>query len=548
MTYPLKFLQRAGLVSTMLIGGVVGGLMAPLPSDAGTPADGTLSLTLQVDGLPATPANLLVTSGGDPAPGVCTATETSNNYTSCWNVNTGSTLYGTAGRKYRMVRADSNVAGRFRVADKLGQDKMQLVGVKFEPEVTTWSQSQTVTVVLKEHNVFNSSVNINNATDANDNNPAKYSLVIRSGGAFSAPSGQSPVGDIVTFTGSGKFQGSSFVNMLSPPGPNNNNPVVKNSLPLSFTVEGPVDDPGPLSFDGNSNATLGQVVTYPQFVCIDATPNFTTTCRPDITLTTTISFVGPDSMTLTGFGDVYCAQCALTAQEKIDLAKRKQQLQKKLEQKIALVNRPSPGHTPGLDALIALLTKFLDVRNTPDPDCEGEQLNEIEAINAAILEQETCTGCKPAVPAAPHYYAVINSSPWTLTWDQARAAAQGLGVGWDLATITTAAEQAIINYQLGDPSDFVGLQDYWIGGIQPIGSNEPGSNWQWINYEGTFWNNEQPTEMFANWGTSEPNNCGGNENHVTVDNRYLWSWNDLGDTCGGAHGYIAEGPTPLSGD
>ena len=36
MRYLRKFVQRVGLVSTLLIGGVLGGLMAPLPSDAAT--------------------------------------------------------------------------------------------------------------------------------------------------------------------------------------------------------------------------------------------------------------------------------------------------------------------------------------------------------------------------------------------------------------------------------------------------------------------------------------------------------------------------------
>ena len=43
MSYPLKFLQRIGLVSMLLIVGVLVGLMAPLRSEAGSP-------TLRLDG------------------------------------------------------------------------------------------------------------------------------------------------------------------------------------------------------------------------------------------------------------------------------------------------------------------------------------------------------------------------------------------------------------------------------------------------------------------------------------------------------------------
>ena len=266
----MRYLRWVGLMSSLLIVGVLGGLMAPLPSEAGTPAAGTLSLTIQVAGLPATPASLLITSGGTPAPGVCTAAEGTGTgglgYTSCWNVNTSSTtLYGATGKRYRMVRNSANTPGRFRVADKKGQDKMQLVGVRFEPEFTTWSITDTVTIVVKHRNVFNDAVNADNATDTTDNNPAKYSWVMRTAGHFSAPSGQNAVGDSVTFAGSGKFRGTTFVPILSPAG------SPKNTQTLSFVVEGPVSDPGPLSFDGLTNISMGQQTTYPQFICIDAT-------------------------------------------------------------------------------------------------------------------------------------------------------------------------------------------------------------------------------------------------------------------------------------
>jgi hypothetical protein len=124
-----------------------------------------------------------------------------------------------------------------------------------------------------------------------------------------------------------------------------------------------------------------------------------------------------------------------------------------------------------------------------------------------------------------------------------------------LATITSEAEQATINDLLGPSSAFVGTtQDYWIGGEQQPIADEPGGKWRWINGEGEFWNNGS-TGMFANWGSlltcptcdNEPNNFGGSENHLTVDSRYGWGWNDLdgiAGTTGTTKGYIAEGPVP----
>ena len=121
-----------------------------------------------------------------------------------------------------------------------------------------------------------------------------------------------------------------------------------------------------------------------------------------------------------------------------------------------------------------------------------------------------------------------------------------------LATITSADEQALINSQLPALSGLLGTQDYWIGGKQLSEYfAEPGGNWQWINEEGAnyFWNGG-PTDMYANWGSlltcptclnqPEPNNLGG-ENHLTVDNRFLWGWNDLNNSNLTTEGYITEG-------
>ena len=54
---------------------------------------------------------------------------------------------------------------------------------------------------------------------------------------------------------------------------------------------------------------------------------------------------------------------------------------------------------------------------------------------------------------------------------------------------------------------------------------------------------------YANWGSvstgpaNEPNNSGGFENHLTVDSRWGWGWNDLNTNGnnGTTKGYIAEG-------
>ncbi|MDN5940833.1 MAG: hypothetical protein L0H94_03030 [Nitrospira sp.] len=445
-----------------------------------------------------------------------------------------------------MVRANAASPGRYRIADKVGQDKMSVVNVRFEPEDTTWSTDTNTTLKLKLRNKFDSSVNVNNATDITDLIPDKYSLVVRSAGAFSAISGQTAVGDSVTFSGKGTFS-SSLVNvpMLSPAG------SAHNTVTLNFTVGGPVNDPGPLSYDGNTNATMGQQVTYPRFICID--PLNTTKCRADITLTMLVELYGPDSFTVVNGNDMFCANCALTPEESADLAKKKARLAKlvKLAKAVdAFITRP----TPRLTAWIVQAEAFLNITNNPDTECFGEQLNEADVQIASGNDQIAFAeiNAKPAVPAPPHYYAVI-SSPG-LTWLEAKNAAEALGEGWHLATINSEAENEIITSMLPDPSVFEGTEDFWIGGEQENCEDEPGCNWRWFDAAAGdfFWNNG-PTGKFANWGSTstgpanEPNNLGGSENHLTVDSRYGWGWNDLNNNgaTGTTKGYIAEGPNPL---
>jgi hypothetical protein len=139
-----------------------------------------------------------------------------------------------------------------------------------------------------------------------------------------------------------------------------------------------------------------------------------------------------------------------------------------------------------------------------------------------------------------------------LTWSDARTAAQGQvgGAGvWDLATITSAEEQAFIQTLLPDLNVIgtTNIHDYWIGGRQ-FGESEPGGDWRWDRDNVQFYDGGAILGVYSNWGTGEPNNVGGAENHLTVDNRFMWGWNDLTDigSTGFPKGYIAKRfPSPV---
>ncbi|MDY7108502.1 MAG: FG-GAP-like repeat-containing protein [Planctomycetota bacterium] len=135
-----------------------------------------------------------------------------------------------------------------------------------------------------------------------------------------------------------------------------------------------------------------------------------------------------------------------------------------------------------------------------------------------------------------HYYDLVEH-PEGMNWYDARAEASGTiydGRRGYLATITSAAESDFIidNLLEGSPSSY-----YWLGGIQPDGSEEPDGGWTWIT--GEEWD-------YANWDAGEPNNNQGYENvvHVYGAGMDFGYWNDVdGSTEGGEDpygGYVIE--------
>lgn len=118
-----------------------------------------------------------------------------------------------------------------------------------------------------------------------------------------------------------------------------------------------------------------------------------------------------------------------------------------------------------------------------------------------------------------HYYEPVLASA---TWDQAQASATARG-GY-LATITSQAENTFV-YSLVD-DDAYWLNGYggpWLGGYQPDGASEPAGGWTWIS--GEAWNPD-----FTPWWPSQPDNSGGDEDHLHLHGGPAHGgpfWNDL---------------------
>ena len=413
----MRYLRWMGLMSSLLIVGVLGGLLAPLASEAGTP-----TVKLKVDG--GTETSILITS-----PSSCSSAEASLGYTACYGINTNLTVAGLnapggTNRSYN-VRNAPGATARLRVADTNGQNKLSLIGVQFIPAplagqtVANWgsataNHSETHTLLIRLTQTFDSAANVDNK--------GTHVFAMRAGGEFragpttaNACAGQpgtvggacNTIGDRVTFPGTGTFSPTLVNrNILRPSG--------ANSQTLSFTVAGPTA--GVVSFNGLTNTTMGQVnPTYPSFVC-DLNGGALETgnvCKPSITETMTVTLKGPDSFVLVNGGDNFEADCAA-------------QLSNKQERQIAFLTRlvqflqviEQRRSNPRLSAFIDKIEAFLATINSNpnnegyDVPCPGATLVNLDIATAAAADQVAfmADGAVPAEPAPQTGTITINKN------------------------------------------------------------------------------------------------------------------------------------------
>lgn len=115
------------------------------------------------------------------------------------------------------------------------------------------------------------------------------------------------------------------------------------------------------------------------------------------------------------------------------------------------------------------------------------------------------------------YVAVLDPA---VSWEDARAKAQSLGSGWDLATVTSDAEREFISANLDDLVGGAFIEQLWLGGYQnPPDTPEPDANWTWVT--GETWN-------YSYWWDSEPGDAygPGSEQHLATSGNH---WNDEGE-------------------
>jgi hypothetical protein len=124
-----------------------------------------------------------------------------------------------------------------------------------------------------------------------------------------------------------------------------------------------------------------------------------------------------------------------------------------------------------------------------------------------------------------------------ISWTQARTFAQGLGGGYDLVSINSAAENTVVFGQIANPSlwAYGTIAGPYIGLFQPSGSAEPGGDWQWVG--GT------PIASFVNWYPGQPDNYIGDNIGIFYGGGGIGStWGDnIGDgTFGPSTSFVVE--------
>lgn len=460
MRYLPKYLQRAGLVSTLLIGGVLGGLMAPPPSEASAPL-----LRLQIDGLALQSTtngtnftNVTNNSILGSAMTACPAADAGLNYTTCYSIVTSTTTAYRANnnRLYRIQSISSSNPARLRVGDNAGLDNLSIAGVKFVP-VNTANQSTSASVLTNWGNVSTTTPAFANTNEShqlvftigftfdgsvNSVNAGSLPVGMRTGGQLQAgpistpvptstlycgttasPAKCNAVNDSIVYSARGAFS-STLTNqaILRPSG--------ANSTALSLTVGSASAGQSIVSFGNlpyaNNNMSFVDP-TYPSFVCQSTIAGRSAACTETVTQTMTVTLKGPDTFVATGTDDIAMAPCAT----------------------------PVNAHLSKLVSWIKKAVAFLDIWERSHPNQKLRDL--ITEVQALLLTADV-----PSDPLCPGATLVR----WSLILHGVRDAIQNTAVGAvqaDIAppetgtiTITknsnSGETDAIFNFNISGPS------------------------------------------------------------------------------------------------
>lgn len=256
MRYLRKFVQRAGLVSTLLIGGVLGGLMAPLSSEAAS---------LSIDGV-----NIPLTDTTGTGEGHKYTCETG--FTSCWYI-TGSTtatrtIVGT-NDTWTVANVSPSNRARVRINDVGGApgtnvDKMNVTGMILTP---TTAAAKTIHIIITHSYIQGQGV-------------GDYQWGMGVTGHFAPVSPDTTVSNKFVLTGTGSFRT-----------PSAGDPTGANDPPVQV---GKLDKGAFKSPQAPGGKGIVTQTINPKTVKVACDTNGAGSCKPEITYDFEITVVGID--------------------------------------------------------------------------------------------------------------------------------------------------------------------------------------------------------------------------------------------------------------
>jgi len=341
MRYPLKCLQRAGLVSTLLIGGVMGGLMAPLPSEATQP-----SVKIKIDTTsPGGVETELITETQDQALANCTQSEKDAGYNYCYRLKirpdltqppsgnnppfevtgkNGSDQGAGTTRKWVLLDATtpSGSKASLLVVDKDGTNKSALTGLRVEPKLFAtalgWGCTTKPTIcqnVQDTHVVYITSKVYFDILP--DNRTSIEGALLTSGKFYPGPTGSSGwdvIGDTIILSATGVFRSGTTKPMTT--GFNYNEVSATGtkakSGDLTFQFGGPANGDAwyqLFQIQGNYDNDTNTPNSYPLYTPCD---NGNGKCAYQKTEVYTVTVKGPDALELQSSNDWVDTGCDIT--------------------------------------------------------------------------------------------------------------------------------------------------------------------------------------------------------------------------------------------
>lgn len=428
----MRSLRGVGVLLSLLIVGVLGGLVAPLPSGAVNATTPTIEITVEsMSGstILDTGVGTFTLGSGLNAPTATSCPAGGPNY--CYPLvtfesNSTKGTVGPANRQFKVMHAPNqtaklNISDYKTISNTNPSDTMVLTGVQFVPIVTAAGWPTTAKVRL--------TVRVRNKFDAQPNPPANgstsfYPFGMTVGGFFG--SSPSPIGDISQIYGKGTLvtAGVGTVSTAGQPKSiynNNTNYDADLAVNSSGCTEGntaksplckTVASPGltaQLTFTAGQNSTYypGSPSSTPasqQFACTNnaaagsksvvdpkgANISYSDpSCQPDITKFHVFTLFGPDSVVLSGSshsGGGVCGPKPLPACDCDD--RGKDNVCKSINAFLAKHNQDEKDLQGGIEASVPCSTDICNgtlrtlIRVTPAPASTPPGNNEFPFIGA----------------------------------------------------------------------------------------------------------------------------------------------------------------------